>query len=432
MRILYLSSSPFLTTHHTAGWGTHMREAVRAMEARGHTVRVITGEGPASTALTTAAPRALRRAVPGPVRHLRREWLELRHDRDLTARAREAAIKFRPDIIYERTALLHLTGSRLARTLGVPLVLEQNSPQVEERIAQAGMALAPLATAMERRAYRAAEAVVTVSTALKEYVVGMGADREHTHVVPNGARPELFDPAQRDGLAVRRQHDLPERAVVAGFVGAFADWHGLDRLVKAFALAQTGVQADFHLMLVGDGPHRPDLERLASDLGIRPWVLFTGAVPYEQVPDHVAAMDIAVMPSSNWYGSPIKIFEYGAMGRAVIGPDTPPVQEVMRDEEEGLIIPAGSVDALAAALSRLAGHALLRQRLGARFRERVLRQYTWNHAGDRLLSVCEDACRQKSRRIGIRVAEAAVPEPTGGIRPAGSGSGGPADLKAGR
>ena len=390
MRILYLSSSPYLPMRGTGGWCTHIREVVRAMRARGHEVRAVTGEDALSAVLTAGHAPALRWVVPRPLRQLRRECLELRHDREVLRRAHAAALGFGPDVVYERTASLHLAGARLAGAFRLPLLVEQNSPQVEERQAQAPMVLAPLARWMERQTYRAAAAVVTVSSALREYAVGMGAPREITHVVPNGARPELFDPALADGAAVRRRFDLPERAVVAGFVGAFADWHGLDRLVKAFALAQGDTQDDFYLMLVGDGPHRPSLQALARDLGIRPWVLFTGPVPFETVPDYLAAMDVAVLPSSNWYGSPIKIFEYGAMGRAVIGPDTPPVREVMVDEEEGLLIPPGSVEALRAALNRLAENRLLREQLGERFRERVLRQYTWSRVADRLLAICHE------------------------------------------
>jgi glycosyltransferase involved in cell wall biosynthesis len=76
------------------------------------------------------------------------------------------------------------------------------------------------------------------------------------------------------------------------------------------------------------------------------------------------------------------------MGRAVIGPDRPPVREVMQDGEEGLIVPAGSVEELGAALSRLAGNRLLREQLGARFRERVLREYTWDKVAQRLVGIC--------------------------------------------
>jgi glycosyltransferase involved in cell wall biosynthesis len=391
MRILYLSPSPFLAVRHAAGWGTHMREVVRALEAQGHALRVVTGEGPVTEMLTTPAPGMVRRVVPRPLKNLRREGIELRHDRDVLQRAKAAALEFGPDVVYERTAILHLAGMRLARSLRVPLIVEQNSPQVEERIELAGMALAPLARRMERQTYRAADAVVTVSSVLKEYAARMGAPADRTHVVPNGARPDLFDPAKADGAMIREQLDLPAKAVVAGFVGAFADWHGLDRLVHAFALAQGDAQTAFYLLLVGDGPHRPALEALARDLGVLQWVIFSGPVPFERVPHYLAAMDIAVMPSSNWYGSPIKIFEYGAMGRAVIGPGTPPVREVMLDGEEGLIVPPGDVEGLRAALARLASNRLLREQLGERFRERVLREYTWDHVASRLAAICDDA-----------------------------------------
>jgi hypothetical protein len=61
MRILYLSSSPFLSTRHAAGWGTHIREVVQSLEAQGHAVRVVTGEGPVTDVLTGA----LYRVQPG-------------------------------------------------------------------------------------------------------------------------------------------------------------------------------------------------------------------------------------------------------------------------------------------------------------------------------------------------------------------------------
>jgi glycosyltransferase involved in cell wall biosynthesis len=398
MRILYLSPSPFLAVRHAAGWGTHMREVIRALEEHGHTVRLVTGDGPMTDLLATPAPGVLRRIVPRLVRNLRRECLELRHDREFFPRAHAAAAEFGPDVIYERTAMLHLAGARLARRMGLPLVVEQNSPQVDERIAMSGMALAPLARQMERRTYHAADAIVAVSTALKQYLTGMGAPPQGVHVVPNGARAELFDPARATGQAVREQLDLPASAVVAGFVGAFADWHGLDRLVRAFALAQADAQAPFYLLLVGDGPHRPALERQARELGVRPWVVFTGAVPFEQVPNYLAAMEIAVMAASNWYGSPIKLFEYGAMGRAVIGPDTPPVREVMKDEEEGMIVPSGSVEALRSALARLVARPRLREQIGGQFRRRVLREYTWARVAERLTTVCEEAARRNGSR----------------------------------
>ena len=120
-------------------------------------------------------------------------------------------------------------------------------------------------------------------------------------------------------------------------------------------------------------------------------------------------MDIAVMPSSNWYGSPIKIFEYGAMGRAVIGPDVPPVREVMSDGEEGMIVPAGSVEALRGAMHRLAVNPALRERLGGRFRRRVLRDYTWDSVAERLIGVCHGAIQARVPQPSLQRPSIRVP-----------------------
>ncbi len=84
------------------------------------------------------------------------------------------------------------------------------------------------------------------------------------------------------------------------------------------------------------------------------------------------------------------------MGRAVIAPDTPPVREVMTDEEEGLIVPSGSIEALQAALTRLCSNRLLREQLGGRFRERVLREYTWERVAERTLAICDAAIRSRA------------------------------------
>jgi glycosyltransferase involved in cell wall biosynthesis len=393
MRILYLSAAPLPPPSHPGGACTHIREVVRALEQRGHQVRLVAGTGAGKQALLTPAPPRLRRLVPATVRNLRREWLERRHDGQLFAHALRVAPEFRPDLIYERTSILHLTGVRLARELGLPLVVEQNSPEVEQRMALTGMASPGLAARIDRITCRSADAVVTVSTAMREYLIRLGARPETTYVVPNAARTELFDPRLADRVGVRRRLGLPDAAVVAGFVGVFADWHGLDQLVQAFALAQDGGARDMRLLVVGDGEQRGLLEGTARRLGISDRVLFPGLVPFEQVPDTIAAMDICVVSRSTWYGLPIKLFEYGAMGRAIIAPDRGPIREVMADREEGLIVPPESPEALAAALTLLADDPALRQQLGERFRQRVLTQYSWDRVADRLISICDDVLR---------------------------------------
>src|SRR5207247_1620144 len=128
------------------------------------------------------------------------------------------------------------------------------------------MALPGLAARMDRITCRSADAVVTVSTAMRDHLIRIGARPETTYVVPNAARTDLFDPHLADRAGVRGRLGLPETAVVAGFVGVFADWHGLDQLVRAFALAQREGRRDLRLLIVGDGPQRAALHAMASKL----------------------------------------------------------------------------------------------------------------------------------------------------------------------
>ncbi len=115
-------------------------------------------------------------------------------------------------------------------------------------------------------------------------------------------------------------------------------------------------------------------------------VVFSGAVPREEVPDHVAAMDVAVQPDVTDYASPIKLFEYLAMGKAVVAPDKPNIREVVADGQEALLVPPGSAAAMAEALARLHRDAALRRTLGARAARLVSeRAYHWEGNARRVL-----------------------------------------------
>ena len=134
---------------------------------------------------------------------------------------------------------------------------------------------------------------------------------------------------------------------------------------------------DASFLFVGDGEFRQSLEDACRAQGHLDRVIFVGRQPHAKVPSYVAAMDVAVLLDSNTYGSPMKIFEYWGMGKAVVAPAVPPVLEVMRDRETGLIIEPGNAAQLADRIVELARDPALRERLGRAGRAYVCANHTW-------------------------------------------------------
>jgi glycosyltransferase involved in cell wall biosynthesis len=148
-------------------------------------------------------------------------------------------------------------------------------------------------------------------------------------------------------------------------------------LVEIFARLAAR-RADIALMLVGDGQLRPVLEALVERLGLSGKVILTGGIGHGEVPDYIAAMDICIVPHSNEYRSPIKLFEYMGQARAVLAPRTEPVEMVIRDGETGLLFAPENAAQLEEKLDRLLADESLRQRLGQRARDAVLENHTWD------------------------------------------------------
>src|SRR5262249_52662933 len=148
------------------------------------------------------------------------------------------------------------------------------------------MALEPFAAALEKRALRLADERLAVSTPLAAQISRL-SQRAAT-VVPNGADPGHFDPARVSGDAVRARYRLTGQVV--GWSGVLRDWHGLDLLLDAMSRVP-----DARLLIVGDGPARPAVEARAAALGLSRRLTVTGRVPHDEMPAHVAAMDVAVV-----------------------------------------------------------------------------------------------------------------------------------------
>jgi glycosyltransferase involved in cell wall biosynthesis len=145
------------------------------------------------------------------------------------------------------------------------------------------------------------------------------------------------------------------------------------------------VVPDAALLIVGDGPSRGFIEGEAARLGIPDSVVFAGRVPHDQVASYIGLSDVAVIPETNQYRSPIKMFEYMAAGKPVVAPAMPPVAAVIEADRSGLLFQPGNAEELSGALVRAFSDRPFAAALGRAARQQIRRRYTWEEHARRIL-----------------------------------------------
>lgn len=364
--------------------GVHIGEIVKAMRHRGHTVHIVSpvGEqlGDVAGGATTAGWRQrcyrfVTRSMPELVFELLELVYNLKAARDIRRRFMATDV----DAIFERYAIFGLAGARIARQWRKPFYLEINYTAQSPLVRRRARLLKPLARMLDRRLFRQADGLFAVSTYLKDHLIrdyGVAPDR--IAVLPNAADPVVFDPAKIRPAAASAGGRL------IGFVGGFYPWHGLPLLVQAFArLAPEFPEA--RLLLIGDGPMRPEIEQAVRAAALDGRVMLPGQLPHAELPGWLAGFHVGVMPDSNVYGSPMKIFEYMAMGKPVVVPDYGPLRDAVTDGQEGFIFRPGDVDHLAACLARLLRDDELYQRMARQARRRIEERHNWVCNADTIL-----------------------------------------------
>ncbi|MFQ5754279.1 MAG: glycosyltransferase family 4 protein, partial [bacterium] len=139
----------------------------------------------------------------------------------------------------------------------------------------------------------------------------------------------------------------------------------------------------------------PELQTKTRRLGLQEKVNFTGLVPRQMVPQYIAAMNVAVQPDVTEYASPIKLFEYLAMGRAIIAPRKQNIQEILEDGKHALLYTPDDAQDLADKIERLYVDPQLRQRLGlAASRLIEERGFYWRSNAARIIDLLEGNHKQ--------------------------------------
>lgn len=392
MKIIYYSPHPTHDIVSEVGYATHQRETIRALRGLGHEViTLIMGGDTASDHSqiyrdkTTVSPLKafLKKIMPRFIWTSLNNYKLMLHDRHAGEKLEEYIIKYKPGLVYERSEYLQDSGARATSKHSVKYFLEVNAPFVEEMGHFEGYSLFHgKAHKVEAYKLQRADKVFCVSSSLTDFLVKRyGCKREKIIVQPNCIDPAKL--AHIDDLRVKRELNIQDGSVI-GFVGSIFPYHGVDLLIRGFAEVHKQ-NPETYLLVVGDGAILQDLKSLASALGVNRRVIFTGKVPHDKVFDYMAAMDICVMARSNWYGSPVKIFEYGLMKKPVIAPNTGPVRDVMEHYKTGLVI-KDNKEELVTAIHLFLNDKALAQSCSENFHREVMQRYTWQKAAQTILT----------------------------------------------
>lgn len=376
MKILY---------HHRTGskdgQAVHIEELTKALRALGHELLIV-GPGTADkqnfgdeSGLITTLKKRMPKALY--------ELMEFAYAFHAYRRLKRAYEDFQPDVLYERSSLFMPAGRWLKKRYDLPMLMEVNAPLFDERDEVDGIALKRLARWTERYAWKGADFVLPVTSVLAGILRRAGIPDQRIVVIPNGIDPANFlETLPRE--EAKKALGL-EGKLVLGFTGFVREWHGLDNVIALMSALGDELETPPHLVVVGDGPAREALEAQAAAAGLAARVNFTGLINRDQVANYVAAFDIALQPAVRAYASPLKLFEYMALGCAVVAPDTPNIRDVLTDGVNAVLFDEADEEGFGAAVATLCRDPALRERLAEGAKRTIVEDdYTWGHNARRV------------------------------------------------
>lgn len=373
MRICYVATD--VVVPHHRGASTHVYEVAKNLALLGHEVHVIsrrmTWSQPPHEVIrgfhvhrlfrgilaptpysVYDAPRAKSTGRPSLPENAYAIYLRTIHMLYAAAISTRLIARNRLDIVLERETSWG-SGALAATITARPVVLEIIGPRYS------GISV--------RRAVKILVYTDSVAPALKTKKV----------VVPAGADTDLFKP-RADGEEIRKLHNLTGKTVV-GYVGTFAEWHGVRDLIEASKAVLKRAPTTRFLMV---GPYYETAERLVEEAGLSEAFVFTGPVPYQTVPRYINASDVLVAPynpvsKGEFTFFPLKIVEYMACRKAVVATAVGVIPSLVKDRENGLLVKPGDPTELAQAIVRLLTDRDLAENLGRKARSTVQEEYSW-------------------------------------------------------
>jgi len=265
-------------------------------------------------------------------------------------------------IVLYSAATNGLQTLRLANKFNIPVVFR--SIDILNQMVPYPL-LRSVTKSLEKRVYSRADAILTLTPKLSEYVVNIGAKEARVKVLPMPVDTNIFRPSSSSN-EIRQKWNLGEKDRVIVFMGTLFEFGGLDTLIPRFVEVIKQIP-EAKLLVVGDGPQRPKLEEIIAEMNLQKQVIITGFEPYQTMPQYINLATLCInsflITDATRDIFPGKIVQYLACGKAVIATALPGMIAVIPGEHQGIVY-ASSVDGMVGEIVALLKSTERRHQLG--------------------------------------------------------------------
>lgn len=277
------------------------------------------------------------------------------------------------DGIYERYYLFSLASYILSQKYRKKIIYEVNDSAFLPRVRP--LFFKYIAKAIEMKVLSSATNIIVVSKVFKRKLIENGIPEDKILVLHNGIDPDLFNTTY-PSLPVNICNKLSGKFII-GFTGLFVPWHGLYMLLSVFRRI-IKKHKNMHLLLVGDGPIISDLKEKINVLNLKSNVTITGIVPHSDIPGYISMMNICVIVQHADYTSPVKLFEYMAMGKPIVAPDMENIQEIVTNAKNAFLFTPNDENELECKINMIIKNEDIRNAIGEEAQKKVMANYTWH------------------------------------------------------
>jgi glycosyltransferase involved in cell wall biosynthesis len=354
-----------------------IKEMSEELARRGHSIRVVTY--PLSHDIPITGVEIDRVGQVGSNRQVSvgPSYQRLAFDALLVFKLFQVVRRHKVEVIHAHNYEAALVGGFIGKLTGVPVVYNAINTMIGElpsfNFIRPRALATGLAKVLDYVVPRLADFIIADTEELRSFILDKGVDPARVITIHSGVRPEMF--AAADGSRVRDRFADGDGPLII-YTGTFDDFQGLDYLMAAFKLVHERKPAA-SLLLVGstvNPAHSAKYKRMAADLGFASRFAMTSC-SLDELPDLLAAADVAVVPRPQSPGIPTKLLNYMAAGNAIVS--FKQSATILRHRETALLVESATPENFAQGILNLLDDPALAQKLRANVKSFVVGRFDW-------------------------------------------------------